>query len=133
MCDRFYPNKFISRYFLQLAAGIFSNLKNNIMLVIQQEPTPDMSPETLEALSLLMLAQAQEIFTHKAIFDKMKDSVIAKLAAQTEELYSESSKIFQKEIFRAFWDKDWIPMVCIEEYKTFTSTCNSGLTSPDEP
>ncbi|XP_058789345.1 programmed cell death 6-interacting protein isoform X2 [Phymastichus coffea] len=100
----------------QLAAGIFSYLKSNIMLIIQQEPTPDMSPETLEALSLLMLAQAQEIFTHKAIFDKMKDSVIAKLAAQTEDLYSECSKIFQKEIFRAFWDKDWVPMIMGKEY-----------------
>ncbi|XP_031784021.1 programmed cell death 6-interacting protein isoform X3 [Nasonia vitripennis] len=81
------------------------------MLAIQQEPTPDMSPETLEALSLMMLAQAQEIFTHKAIHDKMKDNIIAKLAAQTEELFSETFKLFQKEIFRAFWDKEWIPLI----------------------
>lgn len=83
------------------------------MLTIQQEPTPDMSPETLEALSLIMLAQAQEIFTSKAIHDNMKDLIIAKLAAQTEELYAESLKLFQKEIFRAFWDKEWIPLVRI--------------------
>ncbi|OXU28162.1 hypothetical protein TSAR_009139 [Trichomalopsis sarcophagae] len=29
---------------------------------------------------------------------------------QTEELFSETFKLFQKEIFRAFWDKEWIPL-----------------------
>lgn len=37
------------------------------MLSIQQDPTPDLNPDTLGALSNLMLAQAQEIFVHKAI------------------------------------------------------------------
>lgn len=81
------------------------------MLAIQQEPTPDMSPDTLSALSALMLAQAQEIFVYKAMHDSMKDTVIARLAAQTEELYADALKLFQKEIFRSFWDKEWIPLV----------------------
>lgn len=37
------------------------------MLSIQQDPTPDLNPDTLGALSALMLAQAQEIFVNKAI------------------------------------------------------------------
>lgn len=37
------------------------------MLSVQQDPTPDLNPDTLGALSALMLAQAQEIFVHKAI------------------------------------------------------------------
>jgi programmed cell death 6-interacting protein len=37
------------------------------MLAIQQDPTPDLNPETLGALSALMLAQGQEIFVQKAI------------------------------------------------------------------
>lgn len=81
------------------------------MLAIQQEPTPDMSPDTLGALSSLMLAQAQEIFVHKAIHDQMKDEVIAKLSAQAEELYGDALKLFQREIFRSFWDKEWVPLV----------------------
>ncbi|XP_033337052.1 programmed cell death 6-interacting protein-like protein AliX [Megalopta genalis] len=95
----------------QQSAGIFNYLKGNVMMAIQQEPTPDISPETLGALSALMLAQAQEIFVHKAIHDAMKDGIVAKLAAQAEELYADALKLFQKEIFRAFWDKEWIPLI----------------------
>lgn len=51
----------------QQAAGIFSHLKSTIMVAIHQEPTPDLNPETLHALSALMLAQAQEIFVKKAV------------------------------------------------------------------
>lgn len=96
---------------LQQSAGILNHLKGNVMMAIQQEPTPDISPETLGALSTLMLAQAQEIFVHKAIHDSMKDGIIARLAAQAEELYADALKLFQKEIFRAFWDKEWVPLV----------------------
>lgn len=85
------------------------------MLAIQQEPTPDMSPDTLAALSALMLAQAQEIFVHKAIHDTMKDLVIAKLASQAEELYADALKLFQKEIFRSFWDKEWVPLITAKQ------------------
>ncbi|CAD1468990.1 unnamed protein product [Heterotrigona itama] len=95
----------------QQSAGTFNYLKTNVMMAIQQEPTPDISPETLGALSALMLAQAQEIFVHKAIHDAMKDGIIAKLAAQAEELYADALKLFQKEIFRAFWDKEWVPLI----------------------
>ncbi|XP_015430734.1 PREDICTED: programmed cell death 6-interacting protein isoform X2 [Dufourea novaeangliae] len=95
----------------QQSAGIFNYLKGNVMMAIHQEPTPDISPETLGALSSLMLAQAQEIFVHKAIHDAMKDGIVAKLAAQAEELYADALKLFQKEIFRAFWDKEWVPLI----------------------
>lgn len=95
----------------QQSAGMFNYLKGNVMMAIQQEPTPDISPETLGALSALMLAQAQEIFVYKAIHDSMKDGIVARLAAQAEELYADALKLFQKEIFRAFWDKEWVPLI----------------------
>ncbi|XP_050463893.1 programmed cell death 6-interacting protein [Cataglyphis hispanica] len=101
----------LSAKLFQQSAGIFNYLKGNVMMAIQQEPTPDISPETLGALSALMIAQAQEIFVHKAIHDSMKDGVVARLAAQAEELYADALKLFQKEIFRAFWDKEWVPLI----------------------
>lgn len=95
----------------QQAAGIFAHLKATVMVAIHQEPTPDLNPDTLHALSQLMLAQAQEIFVKKAVQDKMKDAVVAKLCSQAEELYAEVLKTFQKEFLRHLWDKDWIPTV----------------------
>nr|CAH7717144.1 unnamed protein product [Callosobruchus chinensis] len=96
---------------LQQAAGIFNYLKSTVMLSIQQDPTPDLNPDTLGALSQLMLAQAQQMFVHKAIHDSMKDSVIAKLASACEDLYSECLKTFQRENLKHIWDRDWIPMI----------------------
>ncbi|EFN65854.1 Programmed cell death 6-interacting protein [Camponotus floridanus] len=105
----------LSAKLFQQSAGIFNYLKGNVMMAIQQEPTPDISPETLGALSALMLAQAQEIFVHKAIHDSMKDGIVARLAAQAEELYADALKLFQKEIFRAFWDKEWVPLIASKQ------------------
>ncbi|XP_045461257.1 programmed cell death 6-interacting protein [Harmonia axyridis] len=96
---------------LQQSAGIFHHLKSTVMLSIQQDPTPDLNPDTLGALSALMLAQAQEIFVHKAIHDNMKDAIVAKLASSCEDLYNEALKIFQRENLKPLWDKEWIPII----------------------
>lgn len=65
--------------FFQQSSGIFSYLKQTVMLAIQQDPTPDLNPETLGALSALMLAQAQEIIAHKAIHGKLKTLVFTSI------------------------------------------------------
>jgi programmed cell death 6-interacting protein len=36
---------------LQLSAGIFSHLKETVMAALQQDPTPDLEPDTLQVLS----------------------------------------------------------------------------------
>ncbi|XP_075232004.1 programmed cell death 6-interacting protein-like protein AliX isoform X2 [Lycorma delicatula] len=95
----------------QQSAGILNNLKNTVIGAIHQDPTPDLHPDTLAALSSLMLAQAQEVFVHKAVYGNMKDAVIAKLSSQCEELYAECMRVFQKESVRQIWDKDWIPII----------------------
>lgn len=51
----------------QSAAGIFQHLKGIVHSAVQQEPTPDLQPETLTALSSLCVAQAQEVIAVKAI------------------------------------------------------------------
>lgn len=61
----------------QQSAGIFTYLKGLTPAAIPQEPTPDLNPETLQVLSNLMIAQAQEIFVVKAIRGKENNSYIA--------------------------------------------------------
>lgn len=102
----------------QQSAGIFSFLKSAAP-ALGQEPTPDLSPDTLHVLSSLMLAQAQEIFVLKAIKDAMKVPVIAKLASQAEEMYADSFKAMQKDSLKALWDRDWITLVSGTTYKSF--------------
>lgn len=96
---------------LQQSAGIFAHLKSVTPFAIPQEPTPDLNPETLQVLSNLMLAQAQEIFVLKAIKDNMKDLIIARLACQCEEMYAEALRGLQKDSLRSIWDKEWIATV----------------------
>lgn len=97
----------------QQAAGIFSHLKSAAP-ALGQETTPDLSPDTLHVLSLLMLAQAQEIFVIKAIKDGMKDPIIAKLSNQGEEMYADVLKAMQRDGLKALWDKEWIPTIAGE-------------------
>jgi programmed cell death 6-interacting protein len=94
----------------QQSAGIFSYLKS-ASPALGTETTPDLAPDTLHVLSILMLAQAQEICLLKAIKDGMKDQVIAKLASQNDEMYADVMKNMQKEGLRSLWDKEWIQVV----------------------
>uniref|UniRef100_A0A672HJR5 BRO1 domain-containing protein n=1 Tax=Salarias fasciatus TaxID=181472 RepID=A0A672HJR5_SALFA len=50
--------------------------QDTVLSALNREPTMDISPETVGTLSLIMLAQAQEVFFLKATSDKMKDAVI---------------------------------------------------------
>ncbi|XP_059620927.1 programmed cell death 6-interacting protein [Phlebotomus argentipes] len=95
----------------QHSAGIFTHLKAAVPAAIPQEPTPDLYPEVLTILSNLMVAQAQEIFVVKAIRDKMKEQVIAKLCCQCEEFYAECLRGLQKESVKNLWEKEWVTTV----------------------
>jgi len=94
----------------QSASGIFAQIRSAAGVMGGQEPTPDLSAPALSVLSTLMLAQAQEIFVYKAIQDKMKDAIIAKLAMQAEDLYAETLHVMQKET-KVYWEKDWLSTV----------------------
>ncbi|KAJ0177559.1 hypothetical protein K1T71_006432 [Dendrolimus kikuchii] len=100
---------------LQQSAGIFTYLKANIMMAVHQETTPDLNPETLDALAKLMLAQAQEVIAYKCIRDEMKESMVAKVCAQCEEFYTDALRMMQKEHLKPLWERDWIPTVAAKQ------------------
>ena len=55
---------------MQQAAGIYGHLKDVTLSHVQQDPTPDLSPDTLNALASLMVAQGQEAIYRKAATSK---------------------------------------------------------------
>ncbi|XP_038580558.1 programmed cell death 6-interacting protein isoform X2 [Micropterus salmoides] len=83
--------KAAAKYY-QLASGAFGHIKDTVLSALNREPTMDISPETVGTLSIIMLAQAQEVFFLKATSDKMKDAVIAKLANQAADFYGDAFK-----------------------------------------
>ncbi|XP_037004072.2 programmed cell death 6-interacting protein isoform X2 [Artibeus jamaicensis] len=89
----------------QFASGAFLHIKETVLSALNREPTVDISPDTVGTLSLVMLAQAQEVFFLKATKDKMKDAIIAKLANQAADYFGDAFKqcqykdIFPKEVF----------------------------------
>ncbi|GAV02217.1 hypothetical protein RvY_12811 [Ramazzottius varieornatus] len=106
----------IAQKYFQLSSGVFQYIKDHVHAVIPQDPTPDFSQNTLEALGQLMLAQAQEVCFMKAAKDKMKETVIAKVAAQTSDFYANATKLMQKDTARSCWDKEWIPLVASKHH-----------------
>ncbi|XP_076985978.1 programmed cell death 6-interacting protein isoform X2 [Tamandua tetradactyla] len=89
----------------QFASGAFLHIKETVLSALSREPTVDISPDTVGTLSLIMLAQAQEVFFLKATRDKMKDAIIAKLANQAADYFGDAFKQCQykdtlpKEVF----------------------------------
>ncbi|XP_072455345.1 programmed cell death 6-interacting protein isoform X1 [Notamacropus eugenii] len=89
----------------QFASGAFLHIKETVLSALNREPTADIAPDTTGALSIIMLAQAQEVFFLKATRDKMKDAIIAKLANQAADYYGDAFKQCQykdnlpKEVF----------------------------------
>ena len=97
---------------LQIASGIFKTLQETVVGLIQQDPTPDLEPDTLGVLADLMLAQAQEMVILKAVNDRMKPAIVAKLCSQAEDLFANVMRAMQKENVRGIWDAHWLPNVC---------------------
>lgn len=105
----------VSVRLFQQSAGIFGHLKDIVLSHIQQDPTPDLNPDTLAAISALMLAQAQESFYRKATADKMKEAMIAKLAYQCSDLYADAMKLLQLQTIKELWPREWIPVAVMKQ------------------
>lgn len=96
---------------LQQSAGIFAHLKSNTLFTSPQDSTCDLDTDTLQVLSNLMLAQAQEIFVLKAMKHHLKETTVVQLANSCQYLYERVLRGLQKNSLRLIWDNDWITTV----------------------
>ncbi|WKX95147.1 hypothetical protein Q1695_011978 [Nippostrongylus brasiliensis] len=95
----------------QQSAGVFARLRDTVLGMVQQDPTPDLMPDTLAALSAIMLAQAQESIYIKAYKDKMKQSALVKIAAQVADFYLDAQKAMNRDSVKGLWEKEWTHIV----------------------
>ncbi|XP_062342761.1 programmed cell death 6-interacting protein isoform X2 [Osmerus eperlanus] len=104
--------KAAAKYY-QLASGAFGHIKDTVLSALNREPTMDISPETVGTLSLIMLAQAQEVFFLKATSDKMKDAIIAKLANQAADFYGDAFKQcqYKENLPKYFYFQEVLPVL----------------------
>ncbi|XP_034455456.1 programmed cell death 6-interacting protein isoform X2 [Hippoglossus hippoglossus] len=102
-----------SAKFYQLASGAFGHIKDTVLSALNREPTMDISPETVGTLSLIMLAQAQEVFFLKAASDRMKDALVAKLANQAADYYGDAFKQcqYKDNLPKYFYFQEVIPVL----------------------
>ncbi|CAI5445333.1 unnamed protein product [Caenorhabditis angaria] len=88
----------------QQAAGIFAKLRDSVLGMVQQDPTPDLMPDTLAALSAIMVAQAQECIYIKGKKDNMKPAAMTKISAQLADFYVEAQKLMAKDVVYGVFD-----------------------------
>merc|ERR1719470_706833 len=85
---------------LQSAAGIFTALKDRVVGLIEQEPTPDLEPECLGVLSSLCFAQVMKVMQKESVrtlWDKDWLSVVSGKQA----LYNGLSQFHQSKVCNA--------------------------------
>ncbi|CAI5445332.1 unnamed protein product [Caenorhabditis angaria] len=92
----------------QQAAGVFAKLRDSVLGMVQQDPTPDLMPDTLAALSAIMVAQAQECIYIKGKKDNMKPAAMTKISAQLADFYAEAQKLMAKDVVRGLFDKEMV-------------------------
>jgi len=91
----------------QKAAGVYSYLKDTVLGLIQHDPTPDLMPDTLAAISAIMLAQAQECVYLKAFKANMKPAALVKVANQGAVLYKDAYTMMNRDVVKGIFDKEW--------------------------
>ncbi|CAH3130479.1 unnamed protein product [Pocillopora meandrina] len=95
----------------QSASGAFQQLKDAVFPQLNQVPTPDLSVEMLTFCGAVMLAQGQESIWNKTEQDKMKDAVIAKVAAQAADFYKSALSSAQIQSVKQMLEKEWISIL----------------------
>ncbi|CAN0370437.1 unnamed protein product, partial [Discosporangium mesarthrocarpum] len=104
----------------QLAAGIFKCVKDLLSSGVVGTLTQDLIPDGLNAVTVLMLAQAQACFYEKAVRDraknKLKPGIIAKLAAKSGEFYQQALGYMHGPNLARGLDRSWAGHVEFQAY-----------------
>ncbi|CAO4375119.1 unnamed protein product [Caenorhabditis nigoni] len=101
----------ISAKLFQQSAGVFAHIRDIVLGMVQQELTPDLMPDTLAALSALMIAQAREAIYFKGHKENMKAASMVKISAQVAEHYVDVQKMMTKDVVCGLWDTEWISIL----------------------
>ncbi|KAI7134455.1 BRO1-domain-containing protein, partial [Hortaea werneckii] len=96
----------------QASAGMFTYINENFL----HAPSTDLSRETVKTLISIMLAQAQEVFIEKQVFDQKKPGLLAKLAAQAAYLYAQAVEGVQDNVGRGVFERVWLMVVQIKQH-----------------
>lgn len=96
--------------YFQVAAGLYSYISENFL----HAPSVDMSRDSIRALTDLSLAQAQECFIEKAVMEKKKPALIAKLAAHAAHGYSATMDGLSNEDIKTQFDKQWLELIKVK-------------------
>ncbi|KAL0481918.1 vacuolar protein sorting protein VPS31 [Acrasis kona] len=95
----------------QSAAGIFQYIKERVTPNIVERITDDLTPDSLDALTNLMLAYAQMCVCENAKRKKMKSGIVSKLCMETSSLFELVSGQLQTQVLSAVYPKTW-PSYC---------------------
>jgi len=97
---------------LQSASGVFTAMMIPLPAdSTEQKPTLDLSPDCLEAIAALCLAQAQDCVLRKAVRDGKKAAVVAKLASHAKSLYLQAGLGLARETVKGMWEREWLVVV----------------------
>ena len=102
--------------YFQAAAGLFSFINENFL----HAPSVDMSRDSINTLTNLSLAQAQECFLEKVtLVEKKKGNLASKLCAQLAFMYVNVLDGFSLESISGQFEKAWIELIKVNlEYLT---------------
>ncbi|RCH98002.1 bck1-like resistance to osmotic shock, partial [Rhizopus stolonifer] len=105
-------------HYFQASAGMFQYINDNFL----HAPSEDLSRETVNMLSELMLAQAQECFLESSIREKTKDGLVAKLASHAAWVYGNMVDSLTDAVNRGVGvDRSWI-IICQIKQKYYAAT-----------
>ncbi|KAI8968458.1 BRO1-like domain-containing protein [Mycotypha africana] len=106
-------------HYFQASSGMFQYINDNFL----HAPSEDLSRETVNLLSEIMLAQAQECFLESSIRGKSKDGLIAKLASHVAWVYGNLNDGINDAIQNrnVHIDKSW-SLLCQLKQKYYSAT-----------